>query len=165
MFFISIENMICKDKIKDYKLVEGVTIRLVNESNKEIKKEEVPKPVTAPVKPIQPIKPIKPREIEEDKIQTALQFWYRIKKYLSQVENNTRDIGFYMGQSWNQEGRKGRAEVQIKFTGELDEDWKSIFKEATIIIEEAAPGIEFKSLELSKNKNQKNKQIIYKRFI
>ena len=30
-----------------------------------------------------------------------------------------------------------------------------------MIIEEAAPGIEFKSIELSKNKNQKIKQIIY----
>ena len=62
-----------KDKIKDYKLMEGVTIRLVNESNKVIKKEEVKvkKPETVPVRPKQPIQQ---REIEEDKIQTALQF-------------------------------------------------------------------------------------------
>ena len=87
-------------------------------------------------------------QVEEDKVAHAKLFWERIGKHnTSLVEGKTRDVVFYMGQSWNQTDHKDKTKIIIVFDDEIDGDWKSVFKEVALMIEEATPGIEIKWYE------------------
>ena len=104
------------------------------------------------------------KDVEEDEIQTALQFWKRVKKYLNQVEGKTRDAWLYIGQSWNQLNLKSRRKVQISFDTNLDEDWKKVFKEAAAKIVKAAPGIELITGESLRTIDLNERKTIYEYF-
>ena len=90
---------------------------------------------------------------KEVKTDTAPQFWLRVITYLRQVEGKTKDAWLLIGQSWHQLTDNYRKKVQINFDENLDDDWKKLFKDAAIKIEEAAPGIEFITDKSSKTRD------------
>ena len=70
-------------------------------------------------------------------------FWSRITQYYSIIEEQKIDVGYYIGQSCNDEINEERMQFKIKIaiSENLNENWIKSIEQALKLINQCAPGL------------------------